>query len=141
MKFRWPNPSSIATVVASIAVFAAAGHFLANAIIKTEQQERLRELADIALRRLEVAVDFGASSVDAVASNGQIGCDPASLQQFRLQVYQRSTVKDIRLVNHDGSIVCSAYSETLEFDRDWVDRSKMLNSGEAGFQLFRVEQF
>jgi len=25
-------------------------------------------------------------------------------------------VKDIRLVNQEGSVICSAYSETLEFD-------------------------
>ena len=49
--------------------------------------------------------------------------DPASLQAVRLQVYQRSQVKDIRLVNRDGSVICSAYSETLEFDSGWAERS------------------
>jgi sensor c-di-GMP phosphodiesterase-like protein len=141
MKLHRPSLSSIVTVAASVAVFAAGGHFVARAIIEGQQQQRLQELTDIALRRLEVAVNFGASSVDEIARNGQIGCDPASLQQFRLQVYQRSAVKDVRLVNHDGSIVCSAYSETLEFDRDWIDRSKMLTTGDASLRLFRVEQF
>jgi sensor c-di-GMP phosphodiesterase-like protein len=141
MKLRRTSHSAIATVVASVAIFAAAGHFLTTAIIKGEQQRRLQELTDIALRRLEAAVEFGASSVDDIVTSGNVGCDPAALQQFRLQVYQRSTVKDIRLLNHDGSVVCSAYSETLEFDRDWVDRSKMLYTGEASLRLFRIEQF
>lgn len=50
-------------------------------------------------------------------------------------------MKDIRLVNPDGSVICSAYSETLEFDKGWVDRSDMLASRDSRLLLFRVEQF
>ena len=141
MKLARPSLSSIAAVVASVAVFAAGGHFAAKAIIEGQQQQRLQELTDIALRRSEVAVDFGAASVDEIARGGHLDCDPSSLQIFRLHVYQRSTVKDVRLGNHDGSIVCSAYSETLEFDKAWVARSDMLPSSDATLRLFRVEQF
>jgi hypothetical protein len=38
-------------------------------------------------------------------------------------------------------VICSAYSETLEFDKGWVDRADMLGSRDAGLLLFRVEQF
>src|SRR5258707_5959039 len=141
MKFRRPSLASLATVVASVVVFAAGGHFVAQAIIEGQQAQRLQELTEIALRRSEVAVDFAAAAVDAIAANGKLDCDPTSLQHFRLQVYQRSAVKDVRLVNHDGSIVCSAYSETLEFDKAWVDRSGMLPTGDDKLRLFRVEQF
>jgi sensor c-di-GMP phosphodiesterase-like protein len=65
----------------------------------------------------------------------------SSLQIFRLHVYQRSAIKDVRVANADGSVVCSAYSETLEFDRDWVIRSDMLPSRDAELLLFRVQQF
>ncbi|HLZ06039.1 MAG TPA: EAL domain-containing protein [Bradyrhizobium sp.] len=131
----------MATVVASMAVFAAGGHFVAQAIIGGQEQQRLQELTEIALRRSEVAVDFAAASVDELASIGKLDCEPTSLQQFRLQAYQRSAVKDVRLVNHDGSIVCSAYSETLEFDKDWVTRRDMLATSDDKLRLFRVEQF
>src|SRR5690242_6762265 len=141
MQIRRPSLSSIATVIASMAVFAAGGHFVAQAIIEGQQAQRLQELTEIALRRAEVAVDFAAASVDEIATNGRLDCEPSSLQQFRLQVYQRSAVKDVRLVNHDGSIVCSAYSETLEFDKAWVDRSDMLPTVDPSLRLFRVEQF
>ncbi|HEY1506219.1 MAG TPA: EAL domain-containing protein, partial [Stellaceae bacterium] len=124
-----------------MAVFAAGGHFAANAIIEGHQQQRLKELTEIALRRAEVAVDFGAAGVDEIAGSGKIDCDPSSLQTFRLHVYQRSAVKDVRLANHDGSVMCSAYSETLEFDRAWVDRSNMLPTSDPTLRLFRVEQF
>jgi len=141
MKVARPSLSSIAVVVASVAAFAAGGHFAAKAFIEGQQQQRLQELTDIALRRSEVAVDFGAASVDEIARGGRLDCEPSSLQIFRLHVYQRSTVKDVRLGNHDGSIVCSAYSETLEFDKAWVARSDMLPSSDATLRLFRVEQF
>lgn len=141
MKLHRSSLSSIATVAACMAAFAAGGHFVAKAIIEGHQQQRLQELIDIALRRSEVAVDFGAASVDEIARSGRLDCDPSSLQTFRLHVYQRSAVKDVRLVNHDGSVVCSAYSETLEFDKAWVDRSGMLPSGDFTLRLFRVEQF
>src|SRR5579859_4180716 len=141
MKLYRSSLSSIATVVASVAVFAAGGHFAAKAIIEGQQQQRLQDLTDIALRRSEVAVDFGASSVDEIARGGRLDCDPSSLQTFRLHVYQRSAVKDVRLVNHDGSIVCSAYSETLEFDKAWLGRADMLPTSDASLRVFRVEQF
>lgn len=141
MKLRPPSLSSIATVLASVAVFAAGGHFAAKAIIEGQQMQRLQELTEIALRRSEVAVDFAAASVDEIMANGKLDCESSTLQQFRLQVYQRSAVKDVRLANHDGSIQCSAYSETLEFDKDWVTRSDMLPSSDDKIRLFRVEQF
>jgi c-di-GMP phosphodiesterase len=141
MKLPRLSLSSIATVAASMAVFAAVGHFAAQAIIEGHQQQRLQELTEIALRRAEVAVDFGAAGVDEIAVGGKLDCDPSSLQTFRLHVYQRSAVKDVRLANHDGSIMCSAYSETLEFDKAWLDRSNMLPTSDPTLRLFRVEQF
>lgn len=141
MKLPRLRLSSIATVVVSVVVFAAGGHFAARSIIEGHQQQRLQELTEIALRRAEVAVDFGAAGVDEIARNGKLNCDPSSLQTFRLHVYQRSAVKDVRLANHDGSIVCSAYSETLEFDQAWVSRPDMLPAADPSLRLFRVEQF
>jgi sensor c-di-GMP phosphodiesterase-like protein len=137
----WRSSLPVAIVLASLAVFCAAGHFAATALIEAQQFRQLDELADVVLRRSEVAVDFGAAGIDEIAHSGRIGCDPSSLQIFRLHVYQRSAIKDVRLVNADGSVICSAYSETLEFDRDWVSRPNMLPSRDAGLLLFRVEQF
>ena len=119
MKLRWPSVTELALVAASLAAFAAGGHFAAKAVIEGQQLRQLEELTDVALRRSEVAVEFGAATLDELAKRGPLNCDPVSLQSVRLQVYQRSAVKDIRLVNRDGSVICSAYSETLEFDNGW----------------------
>jgi sensor c-di-GMP phosphodiesterase-like protein len=141
MKIRWPSVTQLAAVAASLAAFATGGHFAAIAVMEGQQSKQLQAMTDVALRRSELAVDFGAASLDELARRGPLSCDPASLQGVRLQVYQRSGVKDIRLAHHDGSVICSAYSETLEFDKEWVDRPEMSPSGDKTLLLFRVKQF
>lgn len=137
---RLPSLVQISMVGASLVAFVAGGHFAARAVIAGQQSRQLEELTDVALRRSEVAVDYGTATLDELARRGPVNCDPASLQAVRLQVYQRSVVKDIRLVNRDGSVVCSAYSETLEFDNGWAERSDMLRSRDHRILLFRVDQ-
>src|SRR5262249_28401071 len=138
MKLRLPSVLQITMVTASLAAFVMGGHFAAEGVIARQQARQLQELTDVALRRSEAAVDFGATTLNELARHGSLGCDPASLQAVRFQVYQRSGVKDIRLVNRDGSIVCSAYAETLEFDNGWAERSDMLPSPDQPVLLFRV---
>src|ERR1700693_3038655 len=137
MKLRWPGIAQIAIVAASLVAFATGGHFAAKAVIEGQQSRQLQELTDVALRRSEAAIDFGAATLDELARRGPLNCDPASLQGVLLQVSQRSGVKDIRLVNRDGSVICSAYSETLEFDNGWVARPDMLHSRDGRLMLFR----
>src|SRR5690349_22451967 len=141
MKSLRPNIVLSIIVLGSLAGFEVAGHFIAKTFIDHQQSRQLSELADVVVRRSEVAVDFAAASLDELVARGLVNCDPASLQTIRLYVYQQSAVKDVRLVNPDGSVVCSAYSETLEFDKGWVDRADMLVSHSARILLFRVEQF
>jgi len=121
--------------------FGLAGHFAAQAVIRHQQVHQLNELTEVVLRRSELAVDFAAASLDELAKRDLTSCAPAALQAIRLHVYQRSAIKDVRLVNPDGSVVCSAYSETLEFDKGWADRRDMLPSQDKKLSLFRVEQF
>jgi len=141
MKLQWPSVTQLATLAASLVVFAAGGHFAARAVIDRQQAKQLDELTEVALRRSELAVDSGASTLEELAKRGAMNCAPESLQAVRLQVYQRPAVKDIRLVNREGSVLCSAYSETLEFDAGRVDRSDMLRTLDNRVLLFRVDQF
>jgi c-di-GMP phosphodiesterase len=141
MKPRWPSVTQLAILVASMVVFAAGGHFAARAVIDRQQSKQLDELTEVALRRSELAVDYGVATLEELAKRGALNCAPESLQAVRLQMYQRPAVKDIRLVDREGSVICSAYSETLEFDAGRVDRSDMLWSGDNRALLFRVDQF
>jgi c-di-GMP phosphodiesterase len=141
MVLRRPNFTLLALVLASTLVFGLAGHFATTTLIHRQQARQIDELTEIVLRRSELAVDFAAGSLDQLASRGLTNCESGSLQAIRLHVYQRSAVKDVRLVNADGSVICSAYSETLEFDNGLVARSDMLGSREGKLLVFRVEQF
>ena len=141
MKPARPPVALIALVLTSTLLFGLAGHIAATSFIRHQQARQLDELTGVVLRRSEFASDFAAASLDELAGRGLADCSPASLQAIRLHVYQRSAVKDVRLVNAEGSVICSAYSETLEFDKGWVDRSDMLGARDAGLLLFRVEQF
>jgi sensor c-di-GMP phosphodiesterase-like protein len=140
MKLRRPSLFQTALATVCLIVFVGGGHFAATAVIDKQRSKQLQELTDVALRRSEVSVDVGGATLDEVAKRGPLSCDPAWLQTVRLQVYQRSAVKDIRSVNRDGSVICSAYSETLEFDNGWVGRPDMLRSSDGRVMLFRVDQ-
>ena len=122
-------------------VFVLAGHFAASQLIGMQRMRQLRELNDTALRRAELIADYGESSLDEIAGRMVADCSSSALQVLRLQVYQRSNLKDVRIINRDGSVVCSAYSETLEFDKGWVKREDMLPSANGEALLFRVDQF
>ncbi|MGC2084370.1 MAG: CSS-motif domain-containing protein, partial [Bradyrhizobium sp.] len=122
MILRRPKFALLALVVASTLVFGLAGHFAATTLIHRQQARQIGELTEVMLRRAEFAVDYGAASLDQLASRGLANCETSSLQAIRLHVYRSSATKDIRLVNADGSVICSAYSETLEFDNGWVAR-------------------
>ncbi|MFK4505496.1 EAL domain-containing protein [Bradyrhizobium daqingense] len=141
MRLQRPNLSFAALVLASTMAFGLAGHFAAEAVIHQQQAHQVNELTEVVLRRSEFAVDFAAASLDDLARRNLASCDPSALQATRLHVYQRSAIKDVRLVKPDGSVICSAYSETLEFDKGWVDRRDMLPSHDKALSLFRVEQF
>src|SRR5262249_14758348 len=125
----------------SALTFLACGHFAARALIEQQQTKQLQELGDVALRRAENAADYGAATLDRLNLRGPIGCNPSELQAGRLLVYQRSGVKDIRVLSRDGQVMCSAYPETLEFDKRWAGRDEMLPARDSTVRVFRVEQF
>ncbi|MEO6947132.1 MAG: CSS-motif domain-containing protein [Nitrobacter sp.] len=135
-----PLFARIAIVVLTVVLFCVAAQVAATVLIRGERAKHLRELTDVAVRRSELAVGFGAATLAQLARRGVISCDPASLQAVRLQVYQHGFVKDVRIVKRDGSVICSAYSETLEFDNGRASRNEMLPSSDGTARLFRLDQ-
>jgi sensor c-di-GMP phosphodiesterase-like protein len=142
MTKRWPLLIKCVLLLASIAAFVTGGHFAATALIGEQHARQLEELSKLALRRSESAVADGLSLLGDIARKGPLGCDPASLQGVRLSIYQRGSIKDVRAVDGHGTIICSAYSETLEFDQGWVERKDMLaGKKDSSLHFFRVDQF
>jgi c-di-GMP phosphodiesterase len=141
MQAQWPRLAGLLILAASALTFLACGHFAARALIEQQQTKQLQELGGVALRRAENAADYGAATLDRLNLRGPISCNPSELQAGRLLVYQRSGVKDIRVLSRDGQVMCSAYPETLEFDKRWAGRDEMLPARDNTVRVFRVEQF
>ena len=128
-------------IAAAVLFFLIGGHFAATAVLDAQRLRQLKLVNELALRTSEAAAAFGAATLAELQTSRAISCDTAAMQAVRLHVYQRGAIKDIRLVSRDGSVLCSAYSETLEFDKEWATRDQMLPTHDGTLRLFRVEQF
>ena len=132
--------SSILIIAFSALFFGVGGHAAMTSILHRVQLQQLTGIIETAVRRVETTIDNGAAMLVDLSRAQELSCEPSRLQALRLQVYQRSGVKDIRLTKHDGTVLCSAYSETLEFDTARIDRSDMQPSADGRTLVFRVEQ-
>src|SRR5579864_7998512 len=135
------SPMHASLAATSALAFVLLGHFAANALIDTQRARQLHELNETALRRAEIVADYGKASLEALSKRVNGECNSSALQLLRLQVYQRSNLKDVRIIRRYGAVMCSAYSETLEFDKGGVRRDQMLPSSDGQSRLFRVDQF
>ena len=98
--------------------FAAAGYFGGLGLLDYQNRAQLRDLAALLLHRAEVEADFAFVGLSNLVEAGVAGCDPSSLGIMRQQVYVRSTINDIRIVDNEGRILCAAFPETLSFDAE-----------------------
>lgn len=129
-------------VIAAFAgLFAGGAHVGVHHLVDVQNQSFLGELNETALRYVEVAAASADNLLGDLARQIPADCASETLQRVRLRVYEHSLIKDVRVATHDGAVRCSAYSETLEFDRDWPARAAMLPASRPDLRLFRVEQF
>ena len=122
------------------AVFAASGYFGGLAVIDLQNRSQLSTLSTFLLRRAEIETDFAFIGLGNLAESGITGCDPASLGAMRRQVYVRGTIKDIRVIDDAGQVLCGAFPETLSFDKDIVDPSAALPARNTNVGLVRLSQ-
>ena len=131
-----------AAVVASFTlVFTAVAYFGAQHAVDSRNLSYLGEISETALHYVELTVVSAHNLLDDLARQMPADCGAVALQAVRLRVYEHSNIKDVRLLAHDGAVRCSAYAETLEFDRDWPVRADMLTMGDDHARFFRVQQF
>ncbi len=131
----------VGAVVACVGIFLAGADLAVTALIGNQTARQLSDLSKVALRRSEAAIDSAGSILHRLIAKGPMDCSAIALQALRLHVYQGTIVKDIRTVDREGSVLCAAYSETLEFDNGWARRDEMFQSADGQLRLFRVAQF
>ncbi|NPU67721.1 EAL domain-containing protein [Bradyrhizobium sp. 83012] len=131
----------VGAVVACVGIFLAGADLAVTALIGNQTARQLSDLGKVALRRSEAAIDSAGAILHRLVAKGPMDCSAIALQALRLHVYQGTIVKDIRTVDREGSVLCAAYSETLEFDNGWARRDEMFQSADGQLRLFRVAQF
>ncbi len=130
----------IAIVALSIGLFVGIAKIGGAAFVDAQRSRELNSYAELVLRRAELEVDFAIVALSELAQNGVTDCSPQSLAAMRRHVYERSTIKDIRIVDGSlGATQCSAFSETLEFDTQPLE-IEAFQSRNTAIRLARLEQ-
>ena len=121
-------------------IFTAAGYFVGSAFIDHQNRGQLSDLTEFVLHRAELEVDFAFMGLGELVEAGAASCDRAALSAMRRQVYVRSTIKDIRVVDEMGTAICAAFPETLLFDDDVAHQDKAIPARNTFVRLFRLTQ-
>jgi sensor c-di-GMP phosphodiesterase-like protein len=127
-------------VALSVGGFVGAAQIVIDTLIDSQNRKQLRELSNLIVHRAEISVDYAFLTLGELVEKGVAGCDAAGLGELRRQVYRRSTVKDIRIVDQTGHVVCSAYPETMEFDTVGLVPAEMFAARNSQVLLFHLDQ-
>ena len=138
---HWPGIARVLLFLGSVGTFLAGGYLAADYMLDSQREKQINELGDLALRSSEAVIDYGVTALGGFSDHQDHSCSSGPIQQMRLFVYRSNFIKDLRVVRPNASVECSAFSETLEFDRGWVTRGEMLPSKDESFRLFQVNQF
>jgi sensor c-di-GMP phosphodiesterase-like protein len=130
----------MAVVVLSIAGFVGGAQLVLDRIIETQNHRQLKETTARILERAEVAVDYAFIGLGEITENGHAHCGNEALVAIRRLVYQRGTIKDIRVIEDYGRSTCSAFPDTLGFDITDTAQTEMFPASNARIRLFRLEQ-
>jgi len=130
----------LALVGLSTGVFVGAAKIGGAAFVDAQNSRQLNDLTQLVLRRAELEVDFAIVALSELAEKGATDCSPANLSAMRRQVYEKSTIKDIRIVDRSGRPRCSAFAETLEFDARPLEEIEAFASRNSAIRLTRLEQ-
>ncbi|MGP0089173.1 MAG: EAL domain-containing protein [Xanthobacteraceae bacterium] len=140
MSFRRSRATHLSLLALSIALFTGGAHVIFSRLIDGQNTKQLRELNELVLRRAELAVDYAFIALGELVEKGTASCDQAATSDLRRQVYQRSIIKDIRVVDGSGRVICSAFPETLEFDAQSVPAAGQIGGRNTNVQLFPLPQ-
>lgn len=120
--------------------FTAVGYFGGLALIEHQNRVQLQDLSSFLLHRAEIEADFAFIGLSDLVEAGVAGCSPSALGAMRRQVYVRSTIKDIRVIDDAGMTACAAFPETLSFDEELVHPVDALPARNTLVGLVRLSQ-
>jgi sensor c-di-GMP phosphodiesterase-like protein len=138
--FRRSRIAQAAIIVLSVGAFIAGAEIVSNNLIDGQNRRQLQEINARIVERAEIAVDYAYIALGQLAEAGMARCEADALVEIRRQVYQRGTIKDIRVYENGGQVSCSAFPQTLDFDARRIDAPRKFPARNEQLQLFRLEQ-
>jgi c-di-GMP phosphodiesterase len=143
MTFRKYPSLQILVCALFVALFTGAAHLLVGMATDSRNRQQLTEISEQMLRRAELGVDFAFMALGAVAETSALDasghkCSAAVKQTLRSNVFRHATIKDIRLLDKNGRIICAAFPETITSIRFSVDIRQAIASRNAQIRLMPV---
>jgi EAL domain-containing protein (putative c-di-GMP-specific phosphodiesterase class I) len=127
-------------VVIATAVFTAAGYVGGEALIGSQNRAQLENLSASILRRAEVEADFAFVGLSELVESGMTGCHADALAAMRRQVFARSAIKDIRIVDAAGATLCAAFPDMLDPAAETVSPTEVIPARNPSAGLARLTQ-
>ncbi|MBL8594585.1 MAG: EAL domain-containing protein, partial [Devosia sp.] len=122
------------------AAFTAAGYLGGEALIGFQNRAQLQDLSASVLRRAEIEADFAFVGLGELVERGMTGCEAGALAAMRQQVFARSAIKDIRVVDDAGTTLCAAFPEVLESGTGMLSAEEVTPARNPSVGLVRLAQ-
>jgi sensor c-di-GMP phosphodiesterase-like protein len=122
-------------------LFAGVAQILSGMAIDSRNRQQAGELATQMLRRAELGVDFAFMALGAIAETNALNgtattsCTPALRANLRQNVFKRATIKDIRVLESNGQLLCSAFPETVRSIQFRIDLTRAVKSRNGQIRL------
>lgn len=129
--------------VVFVMLFAAAAHLIASMATDSRNRQQVNEIAQQMLRRAELGVDFAFMALGSVAETNALkaggqACSNNVRSNLRHNVFRRATIKDIRILDRHGRILCAAFPETVAGISFSIDIKQAIESRNSQVRLMAM---
>ncbi len=100
-------PLRALTIMVCAVMLAVGAHFVFDATTNLQNTIRLKEMAQQTLKRAERAADYAFITLSEIISSGHDNCSADGVRYIQEAIYRRGVVKDVRVMDGQGKILCS----------------------------------
>lgn len=91
--------------------FAAGAHVLAGNLTDARNRQQIADLNQQMLRRAEMGIDYAFMALGSIAEKSALDCSAGLRAIMREQVFETATIKNVRVIDGSGKVLCSAFDE------------------------------
>ncbi|MCC2095749.1 MAG: EAL domain-containing protein [Hyphomicrobiales bacterium] len=124
------------------ALFALAAQLVTGITTDNRNRQQIGELAEQMLRRSELGVDYAFIALGKIAENATVTastpCSETLKSTLRQSVFKHATIKDFRILDRNGKILCSAFPETVASTSSHIDLTPAVAAQNTGLRLMHL---